>query len=243
MKRRFYLAILLILSGCYAPTQIYRLEPSDDENIFTENGKPFAWKSIDSVIVSVGFDTHLNNEFILDMTIDNQSNDTFSFNPSEAYLFLYSSDTSLAEQKIYFAIDPEKRIDSIQSTIIHENKKVKRNAVLSILFAAAYLTSEVVAATSDNISYETMEAVRATHTLSQLLLDESGYSAANNIDYLYFSDGYWHCNAFRKTGVEADTFYTGKIHFNVPYSPLYKVYIPVNGHIYRYEFKGVSELK
>lgn len=243
MKLSIYIIILLSVSACYTPTQVYRLEPAETEKTFDENGNKFAYKNIDNVIVSAGFDRYMNNEYILDITIDNQSADTFSFNPANAYLFCYASDSSLAEQKIFFAADPEIRIDSIQKSIVKEDKKVTRNAILSVLLAAAYITTEVVAATSDDISYEAMEAVRATHTLTQMALDESSFFAADKIDYLYFSEGYWRCDAFRTTHVEADTFYTGKIHFDVPYAPLYKVYIPVNNHTYQFEFKGIMEVK
>jgi hypothetical protein len=243
MKHFYYLAFILLLAACYTPSQVYRLEPAEKERTFVEQGKPFAYKGIDSVIVSVGFDTHLDNEYILDVTIDNQSSDSISFNPSDVYLFRYSSDTSLAVQKLYFAVNPEIRIDSIQKSVVKEEKRAQRNAIFSILIAAAYLTTEVVAATSDNISYETMEAVRATHTVTQMVLDESRIEAADNINYLYFSKDYWHCNALRKSQIMPKTFYSGKLHFKVPYSPLYKIYIPVNNHTYRFDFKGISEIQ
>jgi hypothetical protein len=242
MKRIILPVFFLIAVGCNAPKQIiYRLEPSQNEKTFTENGQSFAWENIDNVIVSAGFDANVNNESILEITIDNHTDSTFDFDPTKAYLFRYSSDTALAEPKIYFAVDPGQAIDSIQKTIVKEDKNIHRNAIFSILLAAAYLTTEVVAATSDDISYNTMEAVRATHDLSQMMLNEASNVSAENINQLSSSDAYWHCEVFKNTEIQADTFYTGKIHFKVPYSALYKVYIPVNGNTYRFEFKSVSE--
>jgi hypothetical protein len=241
MKRILLLVFPFLLIGCYT-YQVYRLEPSETENTFTEQGRPYSYQRIDSVIVSVGFDTYLENEYIFDVTVDNQSNKLLTFDPAQAYLFCYASDTSLLEKKIFFAIDPENRIDSIQYSILTEQKRARRNTIFSIVLAAAYITTEVAAVNSD-ISYETMEAIRATHTISQAILDESRADALNKADYLYFTQDYWHCNAFRKTMIQADTFNTGKIHFKVPYSPLYKVYIPVDGQIYRFNFNGISEKK
>jgi hypothetical protein len=218
------------------------MEPSESENTFFEQGIPYAFKNIDSVIVSVGFDTYLNNEYILDATIDNQSGRLMHFDPSQAYLFCYSSDTTLQEKKVFFALNPEKQLDSIQQSIIKEQKRMRRSAIFSVVLAAAYLTTEVAAVNSD-ISFETMEAIRATHTVSQAILDESRTEAMAAVDYLYFSEDYWKCNAFRETMVQADSFQTGKIHFRVPFSPIYKVYIPLDGQIYRFTFKGINEKK
>ena len=242
MKHILYLIIFISVVGCYAPTQVYRLEPSEDQNTFVEQGQPFSYKNINDIVVSIGFDTYMDNEYIFDVTIDNKSDSTFLFDPSQAYLFRFANDSSLAEQKIYFAVNPETAIDSIKKTVALEQKKVKRNAIVSVILAAAYITTEVVAANND-VSYETMDAVRSAHDLSQMVLNESRNESIDHIHYLYFTDDYWHFEALRNTEVKADTFYTGKMHFKVPYSPVFKLYIPVNSNTYRFSFDGNSEIR
>lgn len=232
---RFILLITLFSLGVVTKAQVYKLEPSENESTFLEQDRIFAYKPIDSVIVSIGFDRYLNDEFIMDVTIDNQSMDTFMFDPDDIYLFRYLSDTSLQEKKLYYAIDPELQIDSIERSVIMEQNKIKRNTALSILFAAAYVTAEI-AGISKDVPYEALEALDVAHSVSQVVLDELRINAFNRMDCMYFTKDYWQYETLRKTTIGSKEFYSGKVHFKAPYADIIRIYIPANHHSYNFEF-------
>ena len=49
--------------------------------------------------------------------------------------------------------------------------------------------------------------------------------------------GYWHQGALNKSTVNAGTYERGMVHFKVPESPYYKVYMHLGERVYSFSFK------
>ena len=143
VKKSFYILLVLLLPGCYAPQQAYRLEPDAPAHSFWENGTQYIWDNEDSVYVSIGFQTFYPDEVVMDVCIDNHSDEPVTFDPSLVYLFRYESDTSGPVQQIYYATDPVKQEDSLEHSIAHEKKNIKGNVIFRVLLGAAYVATEI----------------------------------------------------------------------------------------------------
>jgi hypothetical protein len=245
MKRSLQLFIVNLtifcffyLPGTYSQSN-YILLPTETSWTFEENGQQFSYLPIDSVIVSIGFQSYTNGEYIMDMTIDNQSADTLFFDPESVYLFRYNGD-SLLEKKLYHVINPEKVLDSISESYEYQETRIEKNIFLSFLAGVAYITAEI-AGLSGKIDYDAMEAIRFGHSLVQAGLEHIRYDAENNIYNLDFAGDYWTKGAIRKTTIRPYSFQSGKIHFRVPYSELIKIYMPVENNLYHFTFECIEK--
>ncbi len=225
------------LPDAYAQTG-FKLSPIETDFVFNENGQEFAYLEIDSVFISIGFNNYYDNEIILDITIDNQSSDTIVFNPQSVYMFRYSED-SLLEKKLYYAINPEEVLDSIQYSQFNAENRLERNLFFKILAGAAYLTTEIAGIAGD-IDYDVLEAIRFTHTVVQAGLDHSRYNTEDKLYNLDFAGDYWSKGAIRKTRIYPYSFESGKLHFNSPEPGQLKIYVPVEEKIYRFIFKNME---
>lgn len=238
MKKFALLLFILIPCHLYPifsqESTLYTLVPDKNEKVFTERDRLFTYQAKDNVYVSIGFNIYRDGEYIFDMTIDNQSNDTLTFDPRDSYLFRYNLDT-LAEKRIYYAVDPVLILDSIDNKIVEKEKKIKNSTFLSIFLGALYVTSEVAGFKGD-ISYETLEAIRFTHDVAQMGLDISRQEKEENIYDLEFAGDYWLNGAFQQCTILPYTFKSGKIHFKVPCSEELRIYIPIDYRVYRYNF-------
>ncbi len=245
MKKSLLLFMVSLTIFCffYLPKSYsqsdYVLLPTETSLTFEENGQQFSYQPIDSVIVSIGFQSYTDGEYVMDMTIDNQSADTLFFDPESVYLFRYNGD-SLLEKKIYHVIDPEKVLDSISQSYEYQETRIEKNNFLSFLAGAAYITAEI-AGLSGKIDYDALDAIRFGHSLVQAGLEHVRYDAENNLYTLDFAGDYWTKGAIRKTTVLPYNFQSGKLHFKIPYSEFIKIYLPVEDNLYRFAFKCVEK--
>jgi hypothetical protein len=242
MKRKIlvFSIIAVILNFIYLPNAFNQngsyFLPAESNNVFIENGQEFVYQSIDSVYVTMGFYSYNEDEIILDITIDNQGSDTLHFDPQSVYMFRYSEDT-LEEKRLYYALDPETVLDSIQYSQYTEETRLKRNVFFSILAGAAYITAEIAGIAGD-VDYDMLEAVRFTHDVVQIGLDYSRHNTHNKLYNLDFAGDYWIKGAIRETQIYPDSFENGKLHFVSPKSQLLKIYVPIEDKLYRFTFKS-----
>jgi hypothetical protein len=243
MKKFLLLSIILISCHSYPifgqERNQYTLTPDKNGKIFNERGRQFTYQAKDNVYVSIGYNNYRNGEYIFDITIDNQSEDTLNFDPQKIYLFRYNKDT-LAEKRIYYALNPELVLDSIDYTIVKKEQKIKNNTFLSIFLGVLYLTSEVAGFNGD-LSYEALETIRFTHDLAQIGLDIARQETGEHIYDLEFAGDYWLNGALNECIIIPHTFKSGKIHFKVPNSEVIKIYVPIEYRLYSYTFAEVQE--
>ena len=240
--KRILLPIVILVSThfnilfCQNNSQ-HSLVPGENENVFEDHGQIFTYQAKDEVYVSIGFSSHTDGEYIFDMTIDNQSDDTLAFNPAQIHLFRYNQDT-LAEKRIYYALDPRLVLDSIDNSIDERENKIKNNTILSIFLGAIYLTTEIAGFNGD-IDYGALEAIRFTHDVAQMGLDIARQESGEKIYNLEFAGDYWLNGALRQGIVYPHSFESGKIHFQVQQSEFFKINVPIDNRIYRFTFQDV----
>lgn len=242
MKRILLTIIILVFGYSKAvfcqDDNLHKMVPCEKEYIFEDRGQTFTYQAKDDVFVSIGFNSHCNGEYTFDMTIDNQSDDTLEFDPAEIHLFRYNQDT-LAERRIYYALDPELVLDSIDDSIDEREEKIRNNTLLSIFLGALYVTTEIAGA-NGNIDYGALEAIRFTHQAAQMGLDISRQQSGEKIYNLEFAGDYWLNGALHQGIVYPHTYESGSIHFEVQHAEFFKINVPIDHRIYRYTFQDVA---
>lgn len=214
------------------------IAPVENDKVFVEGDQKYTYQVYDEVFVSIGFISHRNGEYVFDMTIDNQSEDTLEFDPGEIHLFRYAQDT-LAEKRIYYAQNPELVLDSIDFTIDDKKDKIRNNTFLSLVLSALYITTEI-AGFNEEMDYGTIEAIRFGHDLSQIGLGIAREEKAEKIYELEYAGDYWLKGTIQHCVVPPNTYESGRIHFKVPQSEILKIYVPIDSRIYRYTFQDVA---
>ncbi|MBN1117082.1 MAG: hypothetical protein JXA77_07755 [Bacteroidales bacterium] len=233
--KTFTLCTLLYVVTFTGFSQAVPLVPYLASNTFEEYGRVFAYENIDDVIVSIGFESYNKNEFILELTIDNQSDDTIFFDPAEVYAFRDWENFTVIDDQLYFAVNPEVELDSIYQTAMVEEQIIKDTKKASIVLGIVYVAAEIAGISSD-ASYNTMEFVRGAHDLAQFGLAVSREEARNKLCNIYHYEDYWVNGALRTTIIPPGKYDSGKLHFRIPKAEIYKIFLPVEDRIYRFGF-------
>lgn len=238
MRKSFYILLFsLVFTGCYAPQQAYKLEPDAPAHSFWQNGTQYIWDNEDSVIVSMGFKSIYPNEVVMDVGVDNRSQNPVIFDPSLVYLFRYESDTSEPVHQIYYATDPVKQEDSLTHSIEHEKKKITGNVVFSVILGAAYIATELATDNAESPRYVNHDALGFTHAVIQSGLANAREESMENIDEMNGDIKYWQKGVLNKSTVNPGSYEQGMVHFKVPDSPYYKVYMHLGDRVYCFAFK------
>lgn len=220
----------LLLSACYT-TQNFSLSPNEPVNSFWSDGKLYSYEELDSVIVSIGFDSHKNGELIFDLAIDNRTDSIIEFDPSEIYAFSYKSDMDAV--MAYRPTSTNSVIDSLTDRRQQEEKRVKRNNALGVLLGVAVIVAAVaIAASSDTETDVDDDLIESSGTFFEMSDDDSSPA----IDEIEWNKYYWEHEVMQKSVIESKNIKMGKIHLRIPESPKYKIYIPVNNRVYGFSF-------
>lgn len=241
MKKYYFFLLIFILSSCYSG-RVARFEPHNTPNVFVENDKKIAWQREDSVIVSVESKSYHDSIFTIEAVIDNQSEHAVTLNPQSTYLFRYNTDSTLAENKIYYAANREQMLTGLDEELEHQSEKLLGNTLFSILLGAAFIAADVASISNDNIA-DLMPAIAVTHDAAQIALDvvrENNYEKIDELENQKLD--------IKERGTPEITLGPHRyiyvtIKFNVPYSSYYRVYFEVNEHIYRFTFQGADKFE
>lgn len=238
MKKIYFVFFLsLLFSGCYTEQEVYNLEPDTPANSFWENGKQFVWDNEDSVIVSMGFNSSYPGEVVMDVSIDNRSGSPVTFDPSLVYLFRCNTDTSSPVPHIYYATNPVKQEDSLQHAIKQEKRNIRGNVIFSALLGVAYVATQFVPVNTEMPHYNRRGAVDFANAVAQSGLAQARENDMANIDAMHGNINYWQKGALNKSTVNPGGYERGMIHFKVPDSPFYKIYMHLNDRVYSFTFK------
>jgi hypothetical protein len=239
MKKYTPLLLILLLTSCYT-TQVYRYEPYMPLHETYDQGKKIAYQNNDSVIVSVAFQNYYEGICSIEATIDNQSSQTVEFDPKNAYLFRYNTDSTLADNAIYYALDPKRISDSLDKKIDNQHKKLVGNTFFSIFLGMAYIAANVASVGNENLA-DGMDAITVVHDAAQITLDVAREVNVEKTNEFAFQKQNLANTALIQSSISPRQFAGGNLQFYVPYSPFYKIYLSVNNRIYSYTFQGIQQ--
>lgn len=239
MKTLKLLAILFLAASCVPPQQITRLEPCGTNNLFSDHGKNFSWDKKDQVIISVGYSGKINKDQVFEVTIDNQSDSAIFFDPEQSYIFCYDTNAQLISNFLFYSTPPDSVLLDYSEKIDSMNKRVITSSIFSILLGVAYIAADVAIAES-NLSPATRDLLAVSHMSGQAIMDASRQYNLEEMDKMSYDRDYVAKEIIRRTRIEPGTFYTGTLHFKVPDSPMYKLYLPLNQRVFSYRFKTIK---
>ncbi|HBH49863.1 MAG TPA: hypothetical protein DDX98_14555 [Bacteroidales bacterium] len=229
--------IILFLSHFYFPinAQEIHIKPDIHHNIFKEYGRLFAFENENNIIVSIGFEGKLENSLIFDITIDNQSDTVVYFNPSEIYAFCYDTSGSIVAEKMHVVLPADSVLRGLNVEIEKHDKKASNYNLLSMLMGVAYAATDIALA-SNGASGSSRDLLSVSHLAGQIIVDEVRAKSIEEADKLSHTRYHMNSEIFCNSSINAKSYRTGKIHFTLPESHYYKIYIPVNNQVYSFRF-------
>ena len=141
-------ALLFIISGCSAT--YYKLQ-STDKDIDYYKGREVAYRNDNDYSTSVSFEDQDNGNFIFYVTAKNLSNSAITFYPKNIFAEQLDERKELinnSDGNNFFAIDPEKKLDFLESEL--ERRKGQHAATTGLNFFLAVVS--VAADLSDDHS-------------------------------------------------------------------------------------------
>lgn len=148
MKSRYPLFVVLglaglLLTGCFTPRVVIRMQPGESENVFWSNGQAIAEQVQDSVIARAAF-SHATPEYLIfDIEVINQSGSSILVAPEKLFI-------ATPQNFQLPAIDPERQLLSMEISASQQEARAKNAAVATGVIAAGAIIA--VAATSDGDS-------------------------------------------------------------------------------------------
>ena len=142
MNKRIFLiilsfsALLLIISGC--SSTYYKLQ-STDSNIDFYKGREVVHRDDDKYSTSVSFEDQDNRYFIFFITAQNFSESPITFYPENIYADQLDANKELIDRpdkNCFFAIDPEKKLDYLESELKGRKKRHEVTSALNFFLAA-----------------------------------------------------------------------------------------------------------
>ena len=223
--------------GCYSTqTQSYKMEPYQPVYCYWDRNIQYSSDEVDNTVVSVGFNSYFNNEFILSLNIENHTDSTLLFDPHHIYAVPYINDTLPESNPVYYPLEPKIVMENLNKKIAGERGKIFGNIVLGIFVEAVAITAEEAIFDSEKPSVLAAETVRIGNDISQICIQEANFNAIDNIDEYKYMREYFSQAIIRKSVIESGSSLYGHIHLKVPRAPQYRLYVPINDRVFRFAF-------
>lgn len=213
------------LWSCATPAPISKLEATNDNSFFWQNGRQILVQNKDSVFVELAYQQRAGELFVFDITIANESSEEILIEPSQ---FLYVPITKAGDSlETVRAENPEERILE-QDIQVSKLTAQRTNELMSAAFWATLEVSAGIAAAIEG------EPIYDEHD------DDYIYYHRSNIAEIEFEKwdateqkDYWENQAIRKTTLFPGHFITGQILMKrEKNSDLIWVLIPVESHTF-----------
>lgn len=138
-----FAALLLIISGCSAT--YYKLQ-STDKDIDYYKGREVAYRNDNDYSTSVSFENQENGNFIFYVTAKNLSNSAITFCPENIYADQLDGNQELISNPVknsFFAINPEKKLDFLESELERRKGQHAATSGLNFFLAAVSVAADL----------------------------------------------------------------------------------------------------
>ncbi len=144
------ICIILLITSCSTPLNILKLSPEIDTGKWFY-GQQVVSDSINGINFSVAFDRVVDEMYLFNVEIINQSNLSLLIDPADFYLEAFDAEKIyLAEHGRLNAFDPEEKIIDFDKEIALTNARENNLAALSLVGLGIDIASAVVTSTDDN---------------------------------------------------------------------------------------------
>jgi hypothetical protein len=236
VKSKFLLlfVIHILMNACsYKPEPVIILEPVASETSWLF-GQEFAKQNIDDIEISTAFYRTIEDVYIFDIEITNQSGKSILISP-ESFYYINKTDLS---SSIVFAKNPENELTQIDNSISNENNsynnEVFSDAVFSLLNFAVTIAT-IGDETDDEILNDVDEFENMQENMD--MRDDNHVATLNKLNQ---KRDEWEISILRKTSLESNSFMQGRVYFPVSEkSSLLKITFPIEGKSFDFQFKSI----
>jgi hypothetical protein len=233
-----FLPIIFCLFCSIPPQPVYRLSPLAEETLWLK-GKEYAKIKADSLLIALAFDKYLDDNFILDICVVNQSNKNVLVSPETFYYHaVYNLNNSKPIKSVKIqAIDPELKILEIDKSSSRETahyiSEMGKNGFLTFLDFISDITTITISQTEEEDKEEELEDKER-----EIASLEDELQHANSVRTLKTLRDEWELQALRKTTLKPDYLIRGKVYFPINNeAKQYELYFPVGESISTITFK------
>ncbi len=228
------LPILLIFGLTNCSTSFFTLSPDEESKL--QMGREEVAKEDKFVYSSLSFEESTPKEFIFNLYLYNKGDEIVTINPSEIYFKAFSKNKQQITNNKFYAIDPERKIETINSQISESNNSHDFNTGLNIVFG---LVNTIVDLSDDEDNDFAGVAENLAIFTDNQIHEEISHN--NEIEYLKGQKDYWQNLVLRKT----DLYYNEEISgiFYIPIiekAKFIKIYVPIGKSIYTFKFKQIK---
>ncbi|MGE4289756.1 MAG: hypothetical protein AB7E36_13815 [Salinivirgaceae bacterium] len=233
MNWKLIVFIPLLFSSCMGVYKTYTFETPAENVAYWNQGTAFQSQTIDSVTVELGYIKRMEHSYVFSITVSNGSEQAVYFDPSILYAHLYKNDSLLID--LVGAINPENKLQELDTRIKQEKARITRNAVFSVLGSVAGLAADVaIKDTEENTDKK--EALRSANETLGAIHAHNISDAEVKLMNLYDWVPYWQESVIRKTTIFPEHYHRGDLHFNLNYAPLVKITVPVGERLFKFTF-------
>lgn len=236
-----YICIIFVLSfivldyGCITPAPIYTIRPMDSE-IKWASGVGLINKSDSCISILVGFIENKNNLMCFKVIIRNESQSDFIVDPA-VFECIPDNNNTTSNQKIFFAIDPEKEVLNLDGQISKEKASFESYQV-SHVFGSFFNFFIDVATIGKSKTEDEMRKREYARKEAEESYDRRKFDYERSIYELENLKHYWQSSTQRKTTLEPGNSTEGIVHFNFfTKTKSFKLRFPIASSIFTMQFE------
>lgn len=239
MNRWYLLITYFLLVSCMGTFKTYTLDTAEKDVAFWTQGYAYQSQTLDSVTLEISYNKYLDNSYVFNMRVSNGANHSVIFDPQYIQASQIDADSVLVNE--VFAIDPEVKLQEIDSQIKSEKARITRNAAFGVLEGIFCVVADVSMEHTEENESKKESMWSARESMSEIHahnINNAQVSLMNLHDWV----PYWQEVALRKTTIFPEHYHEGAIHISLTYAPLVKIMVPVENR--RFEFQYImNEVK
>lgn len=221
MKTIILILIPLTLSGCFAPSSVFTLTPTETE-VHWVNGIGMVNKNAQGISIMAGYVENHGNLFTFDVIIKNESDKSILIDPMKfecSNLYYKSDDITKLTSKgpTSFAIDPESQIQQVNLEISRENADYETFTTWNTIGSVLNLFISVASIGREKSEEEAQADESRTEDIRVYAIERKNDHMLR-IGSLNDKKGFWQTQVLRKTTLISDQSIEGKVFFK----PLYE---------------------
>jgi hypothetical protein len=212
----------------------YTLQTPEESVSYWNQGSAYQVKTIDSVEVELSYLKYFDKSYVFQLKVSNGSGQALYFDPARITAGMYKNDSCL--EYIVLAINPEVKLNEIDTHIKEEKARIARNATFGILEGIFCAVADVSVKDTEENQKKKEAMWAAQDGLSQM----HGQNISDaQLTLMNLRDGipYWEESVLRKTTIFPEHYHDGYLHIALNYAPLIKISVPVEGRTFEFEYQ------
>ncbi|MBI1228420.1 MAG: hypothetical protein GC192_24510 [Bacteroidetes bacterium] len=222
------ICIVILLSSCFTPRSIIRMDAKEAENVKWSYGKELTIQQMDSLQTQIYFDTYNKSDLVFDVEVTNYRSEPVLLSPEKIYLKCAESEF------IHPSIDPEKILLKEEIDISRREAAAKNTAVI---VGVATVATVVAVAVADKGGNGSNNDNNSNNFYSNNIIISNYVAPPLAAPVMPPSLDFWANYSLRKTTLDQNYKVGGKVVIpRMDSCPNLEVYMPVGDEIFKAGF-------